>query len=118
MKKFTAAIIAAVLCISAQAQKEIKIEDIANHVGDSVTVCAKVYGGIYLDRSSLTLLNVGGAYPNAPLTVVIREEARTKFKESPETFYKDKEVCITGKITLFKEKPQIELYEEKQIVVK
>lgn len=116
MKKIAFAVITALFCITAQAQKEIKIEDVANHVGDSVTVCAKVYGGIYLERSSLTLLNVGGAYPNAPLTLVIRQ--REKFKEAPETFYKDKEVCITGKIVLFREKPQIELYEEKQIVVK
>ncbi|NOT50031.1 MAG: hypothetical protein HOP10_01990 [Chitinophagaceae bacterium] len=116
MKKFTLAVITAFLCITAQAQKEIRIEDITSHVGDSVTVCAKVYGGIYLDRSNLTLLNVGGAYPNAPLTLVIRQ--REKFKEAPETFYKDKEVCITGKIVLYKEKPQIELYEERQIAVK
>jgi hypothetical protein len=118
MKKFTIAVITALLCITAQAQKEIKIEELADHVGDSVTVCAKVYGGIYLERSSLTLLNVGGAFPNSPLTVVIRQEARGKFKEAPETFYKDKEVCITGKVSLYKEKPQIELYDEKQIVVK
>lgn len=118
MKKIAFAVITALLCITAQAQKEIKMEDIASHVGDSVTVCAKVYGGIYLERSSLTLLNLGAAFPDAPLTVVIRQEARGKFKEAPETFYKDKEVCITGKVVLFREKPQIELYEEKQIVVK
>ena len=89
-------------------------------MGDSVTVCTKIYGGIFLDRSkdTPTLLNAGDKYPNAPLTVVIGPEVRQKFKEKPEVFYKDKEVCITGKISLYKDKPQIVLYSEKQIVVK
>jgi hypothetical protein len=33
-------------------------------------------------------------------------------------FKKDKEMCITGKISLYKEKPQIVVYSEKQLVVK
>jgi len=34
-----------------QAQQEIKMEDLSKHIGDSVTVCTKIYGGIFLDRS-------------------------------------------------------------------
>lgn len=103
----------------AAAQQEIKIEELDKHIGDSVTVCTKIYGGIFLDRSkgTPTLLNAGANYPNAPLTVFIGAEARKLFKEAPEVFYKGKQVCITGKIILYKEKPEIMLYEEKQIVV-
>jgi hypothetical protein len=115
-------VIAAMLftAIAAQAQKEIKTEELSQHVGDSVTVCTKIYGGIFLERStgSPTLLNAGGSYPNAPLTVVIWADARQKFKEAPEVFYKDKDVCITGKIILYKDKPEIVVYDEKQMVVK
>ena len=101
-------------------QQEIKIEDLSKHVGDSVTVCTKIYGGVFLDRSSgtPTLLNAGDKYPNAPLTVVIWPDAREKFKEKPEVFYKDKDVCITGKVSLYKDKPQIVVYNEKQLIVK
>lgn len=108
------------LSVIVQAQQEIKIEDVNKHVGDSVTVCTKIYGGIYLDRSkgTPTLLNAGANYPNSPLTILIWADARQKFKEAPEAFYKNKEVCISGKIIMYKEKPEIVVYDEKQIVVK
>ena len=35
---------------------------------------------------------------------------------SPEEFYKGKEVCITGKIELYKDKPQIVVTSKSQIV--
>ena len=103
-----------------QAQQEIKMEDLSKHVGDSVTVCTKIYGGIFLDRSkgTPTLLNAGASFPNSPLTIVIGPEARKTFKEAPEVFYKEKNVCITGKVILYKEKPEIVVYDENQIILK
>ena len=102
-----------------QAQQEIKMEDLSKHVGDSVTVCT-IYGGIFLDRSkgTPTLLNAGASFPNSPLTIVIGPEARKTFKEAPEVFYKEKNVCITGKVILYKEKPEIVVYDENQIILK
>ena len=120
MKKGFVIIGGLILAGVVQAQKVITIDSLSQHVGDSVTVCTRIYGGIFLDRSkdSLTLLNAGGRYPNSPLTVLIRINARRQFKDTPEVFYKDKDVCITGKIILYKEKPEIIVYDEKQIVVK
>jgi micrococcal nuclease len=102
-----------------QGQQEIKIEDLNKHIDDSVTVCTKIYGGIFLERSSaaLTLLNAGDMYPRSPLTLVIHPDARKNFKTAPEVFYKDKEVCITGKVILYKNKPEMVVYDEKQIVI-
>jgi len=120
MKKVVIVIAMLFLAVAVQAQKEISIDSLSRHIGDSVTVCTKIYGGIYLDRSkgAPTLLNAGGAYPNAPLTILIWGDAREKFTNPPEVFYKDKDVCITGKIILYKEKPEIVVYDEKQIVLK
>ncbi len=120
MKKGLVVVASLFLVFAAQAQKEITIDSLSQHVGDSVTVCTKIYGGIYLDRSkgTPTFLNAGGNYPNSPLTIVIWEDARKQFKNPPEVFYKDKEICITGKIGMYREKPQIVVYDEKQIVVK
>ena len=88
MKQQLLALLALTLSTAALAQKEIKIEELNQHVGDSVTVCTKIYGGIFLDRSkgAPTLLNAGGNYPNAPLTIVIGEDTRKLFKEQPEVF--------------------------------
>ena len=120
MKKGLVALAALLLTVTSFAQQKIKTEDLSKHVGDSVTFCTKIFGGIFLDRSKeqLTLLNAGGNYPNAPLTIVIGSDTREKFANKPEVFYKDKEVCITGKISLYKEKPQIVACNEKQLVVK
>ena len=120
MKKGFAAIAGLFFVFAAGAQKELSIDSLSQHIGDSVTVCTKIYSGIYLERGkgTPTFLNAGAAYPNAPLTIVIWADAREKFKDPPEVFYKDKDVCITGKIILYKEKPEIVLYDEKQIVLK
>ena len=102
------------------AQQEIKIEDAAKHEGDSVTVCTKIFGGRYFENSSRapTLLNAGAKYPDAPLTIVIFGENRTAFKNKPEEYYPDKNVCVTGKIVIYKGKPEIILTSEAQIVIK
>jgi len=107
------------LTTAAQAQTKIKIEELSAHIGDSVTVCTTIYGGKFLDRSNNTptLLNAGAAYPNSPLTLVIWADARAKFKTPPEEMYKGKAVCISGKVILFKEKPEIVIYSEDQLVL-
>jgi len=112
-------IIAGLLCLSitAIAQTEIKIEDVRNHVGDSVKLMAKIYGGKYLETTTNTptFLNVGGKYPDAPLTLVIWGDVRRQFKNAPETFYTGKEQWILGKIELYKNKPQIVIHHTNQI---
>lgn len=120
MKKFIILIIALYITGKAGAQQTIPMTALNAHVGDSVTVCTKIYGGVYLEHSkgTPTLLNAGDSYPNNPLTILIWPDVRGLFKESPEFFYKDKEVCITGKIILYKEKPEIIIYNPAQIVLK
>ena len=118
MKKATFLVIAILFSFASVAQTEIKLEDIGKHVGDSVKVCGKIFGGIFLDRSkdTPTFLNVGGLYPNNPLTIVIWADLRKQFEQKPEEFYKDRNVCIFGKISLFRDKPQIVLYSKTQLV--
>jgi hypothetical protein len=105
------------LTICAFAQLEIKIEDAKNHVGDSVKICTKIFGGKYLEsaKGTPTFLNAGGNYPNAPLTLVIWANARKDFKNKPEDYYTGKDVCITGKIELYRDKPQMVINKEEQI---
>src|SRR6185436_13428013 len=105
MKKISFIIASLLLVSTCFSQVEIKLEDINKHVGDSIKVCGKIYGGIYLERSNgtPTFLNVGGNYPNSPLTIVIWSDVRKTFTDKPEEYYKDKEVCVTGKVELYKD---------------
>ncbi|MDB5199255.1 MAG: hypothetical protein JWO92_1218 [Chitinophagaceae bacterium] len=115
--KYTVIIIFCLLSITASAQQEIKIEEAKNHLGDSVKICTKIFGGKYLENSkgTPTFLNAGANYPNAPLTLVIWADARKDFKNKPEEYYTGKEVCVTGRIELFRDKPQIVINRDEQI---
>ena len=116
----TIAVIILLFCsFSLFAQKEIKLDDASKFVGDSVNVCGKVFSSRFFANAqdAPTLLNLGAAYPNQLLTVVIYGNNRNVFSEAPENFFKDKEICVSGKIVLYKGKPQIVIYNKEQIMV-
>ena len=94
-------------------------EQAASKVGDSIEVCDKIFGGRFFETSkgSPTLLNMGAAYPASPLTIVIPGDVRIKMGYVPEQQLKDKNVCVMGRVILFKEKPEIIVYNVSQIQV-
>ena len=94
-------------------------EDAAKRVGDSITVCGKIFGGRYFETSkgSPTLLNMGAAYPSSPLTIMIPGDVRSKLGYIPEAELKDKNICVRGRVILFKEKPEIIVYDISQMEV-
>ena len=96
----------------------IKAEDAAKHVGETVMLCGKVFGGRYFEKNEKTLLNMGGAFPNHTLTLVIDSADRKKFTGKPEDTYLNKEVCVKGEIRDFKGKPELQITEVVQIFVK
>jgi hypothetical protein len=121
MKKIIVCFFVALVCsLTSRSQISIPLDSLSSHIGDSVKVCGKIYGGIYLERSNNkpTLLNMGAAYPNSPLTILIWDDVRKQFKEAPEIFFKDKDVCVFGKVILYKDKPEIIVYDESQVVFK
>ncbi|HEU5051544.1 MAG TPA: hypothetical protein VFT78_00460 [Hanamia sp.] len=85
------------------------MENVREHVGDSVKLRALIYGGKYLQnvKGSPTFLNVGGQYPNELLTLVIWDNTRSEFKQAPEDIYDHKMVWIIGRVTLYKDRPEI-----------
>lgn len=93
--------------LHATAQTKISIDEASKHYGETVTICEMLYGGKYVEKSKLTLLDMGGPYPKTKLTVLINSEDRKNFPGKPEAFYEKKDVCITGKVIEFKGKPEI-----------
>ncbi|RZK60217.1 MAG: hypothetical protein EOO91_02215 [Pedobacter sp.] len=112
MKNITLLALLLFIGINAKSQTKIDIKDISKHIGDTVTICDSVYTTRALN--GLTLINLGAAFPKQLLTVVIYKADLAKFTE-PEKIYLNKKVCITGKVVLYNEKPQIVLTEAKQI---
>jgi len=109
-----------VLASTVFSQVEIKsATELKEHVGDSIKYCGKVASARLMDRTfnAPTFLNIDKAYPNQSFTVVIWKWDRENFQEKPEKFYLDKNVCIYGKLELFKEQLQVTIHSEAQIVV-
>ncbi|MGN6400688.1 MAG: hypothetical protein ACTHMD_09550 [Flavisolibacter sp.] len=71
--KFFLTFLLAICFAASKAQTTIELTDITSHIGDTVTVKGKIFGARYLEaaKNTPTFINVGAAYPNQLLTVVI-----------------------------------------------
>ena len=106
------------LTFSTAAQtNKITAAEAKDHVGEVRTVCGKVASTHYASGSKgqPTFLNLDEPYPKEVFTILIWGSDRAKFG-APETKYKDARVCVTGKITSYREKPEIIATEPSQIV--
>ncbi len=94
-------------------------EDASKRVGDSIKVCGKIFGGRFFETSvgCPTLLNMGAAFPASPLTIMIPGDVRMKMGYAPEQQLKDKNICVRGRVILFKDKPEIIVYSIAQLEV-
>ena len=86
----------------------INVQDAAQHYNENVNVCAKVFGIKALDN--LTLVNLGAAYPNQPLTIVLRDAARDIGPGLD-----GKNICVTGMVVSYRNKPEIVVTDPKMI---
>jgi hypothetical protein len=98
------------------AQKKLTAVEAKEHIGETATVCGDVVTTRYASSSKgqPTFLNFDKPYPNQIFTVVIWGSIRSKFK-TPEEDYKDKKICVTGKITAYDGLPEIIADNPKQI---
>lgn len=90
----------------------------SEYEGKLVSICAKVFSTKVLDSNGMTFLNVGGAFPNSPLTIVIYGDSLENFNFKPANYYKGKDICVTGKIKIYKGKPEIIVTKASEIKVK
>jgi hypothetical protein len=106
------------LALSTAAQtNKITAAEAKDHVGETRTVCGKVASTHFASKSKgePTFLNLDEPYPTEVFTILIWGSDRAKFG-APEMKYKDATVCVTGKITSYRGKPEIIATEPSQIV--
>ena len=91
-------------------------DEAASHIGENATVCGVVASATYAAQAMAapTFLDLGKPYPNHIFSAVILGSDRTKFG-APEISLREKQVCVTGEIFLFEEKPEIILRDPKQL---
>jgi micrococcal nuclease len=92
----------------AQAEHHLTAAEAKNHVGETATVCGRVASAHFAEKTKglPTFLNLDRAYPNQIFTVVIWGADRLKFG-NPESTYRNKNVCVSGKITSHRDIPEI-----------
>ena len=89
--------------------KTIEVQDAAKHYNEYVQVSAKVYG--YKTLENMTLVNLGAAYPDQLLTVVLKEEAKESYRGLD-----GQTISVTGKVVSYKDKPEIVVTDPKMII--
>ena len=102
------------LCAPALAET-VSAADAAKHVGQTVTVQDTVTGVHTARSGSATFINMGGTYPNDAFTAVIFEGDAAAVGDV--NGLDGRTVGITGKIKLYKGKPEIIVKSASQIVV-
>jgi TonB family protein len=97
--------------------QKIDVKDIRQHIGDSVSFCSKVYKTRFYEASANgpTLLDVQADFTDPFINVVILKKDRWKFGNAPEKRYINKDVCISGVVTLLNDIPYIQIQEREQI---
>ena len=96
-------------------QTKIPVDSAVRHIGEKVIICSTVYGVKAMEK--VTFINLGSAYPNAPLTLVIFAKDLPRFSDTPEKLYGNKSICVTGTIKEYKGKAEIIVNKQEDIKV-
>jgi hypothetical protein len=112
-KSLLIAFIISACVFKASAQEKFSLKQFEKFVGKKVTLCDTVYS-YKIFNDTLTMLNMGGTYPNQKFTVVItRKEIVLNFDD-----IKGKHICVTGDLSKYKGKPEVLIYHTNQIEFK
>ena len=110
----TLSVVIFVASIIAQSANYTAVEA-AKHVGETATITDKV-DGVHQSGKGNIFLNMGGKYPNQAFTAWIPSGSSSQFPNPQQ--YEGRTVAVSGKITLYKGKPEIIVNSPSQISTK
>jgi DNA/RNA endonuclease YhcR with UshA esterase domain len=99
----------------AQAPATCTAPEAAKHVGEIATVTDRV-DGVHQSGKGNIFLNMGGKYPNQAFTAFIPSGSAAQFSNPQQ--YEGRTVAVSGKITLYRGKPEIIVTNVSQIIPK
>ena len=93
-------------------------QEAKDHAGQLMTVCGKVASSHYAasTKGQPTFLNLDEPYPREIFTTLIWGSDRSKFG-APEAKYRDKRICVTGRISSYRGTAEIVVSEPTQIKI-
>jgi hypothetical protein len=114
MKKILLIVLVTVTsAITVKAQQTFSEAEFNKNLGKTGTLCDTIYS-LHIFSDTLTLLNMGKAYPNQKYTVAIKGNKINL----DWTSLKGKPLCVTGVFLLYKNRPEIVISEPDQINAK
>lgn len=87
----------------------------AKHVGETATVTDKV-DGFHQSGKGNIFLNMGGKFPNQAFTAFIPSSSAAQFSNAQQ--YEGQTISVSGKITLYRGKPEIVVTSPSQVSAK
>jgi DNA/RNA endonuclease YhcR with UshA esterase domain len=117
MKIKTVLTLSAVICVAsiiAQGSNYTP-QEAPKHVGETATITGTV-DGVHQSGKGNIFLNMGGKYPNQAFTAFIPSSSAAQFSNPQQ--YEGRTVAVSGKITLYKGKPEIIVNSPSQISAK
>ena len=117
MKIKTVLTLSAVICVAsiiAQGSNYTP-QETPKHVGETATVTGTV-DGVHQSGKGNIFLNMGGKYPNQAFTAFIPSSSSAQFTNPQQ--YEGRTVAVSGKIQLYKGKPEIIVNSPSQISAK
>jgi DNA/RNA endonuclease YhcR with UshA esterase domain len=119
MKIKTVLTLSAVVCVASMACRPTgnaqTPQEAAQHVGETATITGAV-DSVHQTGKGTIFLNMGGKYPNQAFTAYIPSSSAAQFPNPQQ--YEGRTVSVSGKITLYKGKPEITVNSPSQISVK
>ena len=87
-------------CIAQAQTAHLTAAEAKNHVGETATACGRVASAHFAEKAKglPTFMNLDMPYPQQIFTILIWGADKPKFG-NPERTYRDKNVCVSGKIT-------------------
>lgn len=115
MRAALAALIFALWISPAAAADPIAAKDVGAHVGETVTVVGVLTNVHKSDNGKTIFWDIGGTYPENPLTAVIFKADMGKFPDVTPLI--GKTLQITGKIEIYRDRTEIILKDISQVQV-
>lgn len=100
---------------ASSADEGLSPEQAARHVGETATVCGRIASSHYAETGDgqPTFVNLDKSYPEQVFTIVIFGDYRAKFVPPPEAW--TGHLCVTGKITSYRGKPEMKVVDSSQV---
>jgi endonuclease G, mitochondrial len=87
------------------------------HIGKTATICGTVVSARRTAKANAVYLNFDRMHPFQDFYATIWEYNGPNFSYQPETFLLHKQICVTGKLTMFDDIPRISINNEKEVML-